>query len=412
MPNVKLTKIGVERLRPPKTGRLEYWDTIVPGFHLRVTSSGVKTYALMARVRGSQFRMTLGRHGAIDLDEARTKARKALEKVEQGEDPRDDKRRARAAPSDLVDDVIEDFITRYVERENRPRSAEETKRALRQRIRPAWTGRSIRDITRREIIDLLDDIAAASPANANRTRATIGKLFSWSMDRGIVDASPAARLPAPAPVVERERVLTDRELSILIEAFGRYGEPFGPFMLMLALTGQRRSEVATMQWAHVDLDAALWTIPPELTKANRTHEVPLSRLAVETLGAIEWRGPFVFTTRTFGDKPISGYSKAKALIDAEAEKIVAERGEREPVGAWRLHDLRRTCGTRMARLGIADETISRVLNHAEGGVTKIYRRYSYLTEKRHALDAWAVHIEGLIGARAAENVVDLRAVVG
>jgi integrase len=345
--------------------------------------------------------MALGRHGVIDLIEARRKAREALEQAEAGTDPRVEKQRARAAPSDAVEDVVEDFIVRHVERHNRPRTAAENIRALRKHIVPAWRGRSIQDISRRDIIDLLDEIVEHSPANANRTRGVLSKFFNWCLDRGIVDASPAARLPAPAPTVKRERVLSDDEIKILWCAFDSLDAPFAAFFKFLLFTGQRRGEVATMQWRHVDLEKGLWTIPPELVKANRTHEVPLSSLASDVVRGIKRSGDYIFTTQAKGDRPISGFSKAKRAVDLEIDKIVdrlaAERDENyRPIPEWRVHDLRRTCGTGMARLGVDSTTISRILNHAEGGVTKIYNRYSYLDEKRSALDLWSTHIESLV----------------
>lgn len=403
MPDVshvsRLTQAGIERMKAPKKGRIQKRDSIVPGLCIRISETGLKSYSLITRLHKKQLRVPIGQHGVIKLTEARDKARAALALVEKGINPNDELRRAKEAPTDTVEDVAEDYIKRYVEVHNRPRSAVETNRALRQRIAPAWKGRSIRDITRRDIIDLLEDIATEAPATANRTKATISGLFNWCLDRGILDTSPAVRLKAPAPIVERERVLSDDEIKRLWPAFEKQGEPFGAYFKVLLLTGQRRSEAATMQWDHVDLDDGLWSIPAELTKANRSHECPLSPMAVEILRDMKRLGDFVFTTR--GNKPISGFSKAKAAVERDAKGIKE---------AWRLHDLRRTCGTGLARLGIADATISRVLNHAEGGVTKIYKRYGYLDEKRSALNAWGSHIESLLG-HIPDNVVPIREAV-
>lgn len=408
MSSMNLTAISVERAKPPKTGRRELWDSVVPGFHVRITERGTKTYAVMTRLHGKQFRMALGKHGVISLAEAREKAREILIQAETGKDPRKNKRSGRKAPSELVEDVVEDFIERHVRRHTRPRSAVESERVLRNRAAVKWKGRSIKGISRRDIIDLLDEMAEKTPGAANRARSVVSKFFNWCLDRGILDTSPAIRLPSPGPTVERDRVLSDDEVKILWLAFDGMAEPLRSFFKVLLLTGQRRGEVATMQWTHVDLDTALWTIPRELVKADRVQEVPLSPLAMEILSDMDKRGDYVFTTRTNGDKAISGFSKAKASADAKAVEIVhkdaEERGEKpHPISDWRLHDLRRTCGTGMARLGIENSTISRVLNHAEGGVTKIYNRYSYLKEKRDALDMWSAHIEGLVG-RAADNL--------
>lgn len=400
MPAVKLTETYVKNRKAESDNREEIPDSLLPGLYLIVQPSGAKSWAVRYRCNGVSGKCTLGKYPVLKLSDAREQARDALVMAGGGKDPSEHKKaerkKAKEAPSDAVEDVVEDFIKRYVEKQTRPRSAEETKRALRKRVVPAWRGRSIGDITRRDIIDLLEDIAATSPANANRTKATISSLYNWCLDREILDTSPATRLKAPAPIVERERVLSDDEIKTLWPAFKKQGEPFSAYFKILLLTGQRRTEVATMKWEHLDLEHGLWTIPAGLTKADRDHEVPLSPLAMEIISDVAKLGKHVFTTRA--DRPISGFSKTKKAVD------VAAKGMKQP---WRLHDLRRTCGTGMARLKVQRIVISQVLNHAEGGVTRIYDRYSYLDEKRHALDAWSRHVETLVRSQP-NNVVEIR----
>lgn len=183
-------------------------------------------------------------------------------------------------------------------------------------------------------------------------------------------------------MVERDRVLTDMEIKAVWNAAEEMGYPFGTLVQMLLVTGQRREEVAQMRWEQITNDT--WTLPRTQTKADRAHEVPLSSLAMTILAGIpRFTGPYVFTT-TGGTKPVSGYSKAKVRLDAKSG-----------VHGWCIHDLRRTCGTGLARLGIPLVTISRVLNHAEGGVTRIYARHSYLPEKREALEMWGEKVRAL-----------------
>ena len=169
----------------------------------------------------------------------------------------------------------------------------------------------------------------------------------------------------------------------------------GAFVKTLMLTAQRRSEVAAMRWQDLNLETRVWTLPREATKADRSHEVPLPSAVADLLSALPRVGHYVFTTD--GKRPTSGFSKIKARLDRLS-------GTAE----WRLHDLRRTAGTGMARLGIATSTISRVLNYEEGGVTAIYNRYSYLDEKRRALEAWARNVDTLVNP-ALTNIVPLRA---
>jgi integrase len=193
-------------------------------------------------------------------------------------------------------------------------------------------------------------------------------------------------------------VLTDDELVAVWTAADTMGGVSGGFLKALILTGQRRDEVSSMRWADLDLTARVWTSPRQATKGDRSHEVPLSPLAIQVLTALPRTGTYVFSS-TRGERPISGYSKIKARADQFAG-----------IDGWRIHDLRRTAGTGMARAGIAVSTISRVLNHREGGVTRIYNRYSYLDEKRHALETWARKVESLIKPGSG-NVVDLKRAV-
>ncbi len=195
--------------------------------------------------------------------------------------------------------------------------------------------------------------------------------------------------------VKRERTLDDEEIKALWNA--DLGHPFGPFIRLLFVTGQRRAEVAEMRWRDLNLEARLWTLQPEMTKPGRKHEVPLSPLALEVIEALpRFTGPYVFST-TGGERPISGFSKAKRRADKAT-------GLRE----WRFHDCRRTCATGLGRLGVPTGTISWVLGHAPRGVTEaVYERASHLKEKRHALDRWAQKLSNIL-APPPEKVVPLR----
>ena len=401
----KLTAAGVEKIKPPtKAARVEYWDTLLSGFHLRVTRGGAKTYALMTRLHGKQIRVTIGDANVLSLAEARERAQDAFKKADRGEDPRQERRQVQAAPSDLVEDVVADFVKRHTRAKTKKRSAEETERNFRNHVLPRWSGRSIKAIKRQDILNLLDDIVdQGKPIAANRVLAAVRKMFDWCAGRGIIDASPVAGIETPSEENERDRVLTDDEVAALWRAWDNMGFPFGAMAKMLLITGQRRNEVANMRWSDIDMDKALWTLPRWLTKGDRSHQVPLSPLAIEILGSLPRIGAndCVFGSGRRGDKPPSGFSVAKKRADTWSG-----------VGGWVLHDLRRTTGTNMAELGIARPIISQVFNHSEGGVTQIYDRHSYLPEKRRALDAWARKLESILRPVNGDNVVRLPIVAG
>jgi integrase len=377
-----LTAAAVKKFRPPKTGRVEHWDAIVPGLGLRITENGGRSWILMTRYRGKLVRVTLGHSPGISLGAARDLAREHLEAVASGKDPRSIRR------PELPDDrsfakVAADFIERHAKQN---RTWAETKRIVNKELVPAWKGRQLAEVTRRDIIALLDKIIdRGTPYMANRVLATVKKLFSWAVERDLIEADPCAKLKPPGKEEKRERVYSDDEIRRLWKACESLDPPiYGFFMKVLLVTAQRRGEVSKMRRDTLDFSGRLWTISASDTKAGRSHEVPLSQTAIDLIKAVPDTGSLLFTTRQ-PKKAIRGFSK-----------LTTEIRKQSGVADFRIHDLRRTAATNMARLGIAKLTISRILNHAEGGVTDIYARYSYLDEKRAALDLWAERLQAIL----------------
>jgi integrase len=405
MPRKKLTAASVEALAAPANGQVDYFDQVLPGFVLRASAKGRKSWVVFYRVqagpdKGKLRRHTLGAYPMLSLAEARDKARHEMQAVANGGDPAREKREQRkAAPpkASTFADVVESYIRLYAKRQTKTWA--ETERIFAKNVLPHWGHRPIESITRRDVIELLDGIMEeGADYKANRTLAAVRKLFNWVLQRDMIEASPVAQVEAPGKETKRDRVLSDDEIKDIWTGCDKLGWSFGPFVKLLLVTGQRRDEVAGMRWRDLDLDEATWTIPREMTKSDREHAVPLSPLAKDIIGTLPRLGTYVFTTRR--DRPISGYSVGKKRIDAAAG-----------VTGWRLHDLRRTAASGMAKLNVAPHVLSRVLNHASAslqGVTAIYNRYGYEAEKRHALETWAHHIDGLIEPQP-ENVVTLDA---
>jgi integrase len=216
-------------------------------------------------------------------------------------------------------------------------------------------------------------------------------MFNWALRRGIIEATPAALVERPGEETRRERTLKAEEIRLLWPRFAALGYPFGPFLQMALATGQRREEVARMRWADINFGERLWVLPPEATKAARGHVVPLATLAMALLEGLPKLGTYVFTTT--GDRPISGFSKAKSRLDVMGTSDGTNTCILAP---WTIHDLRRTAATEMGRLGVTRLVISKVLNHADRSVTGIYDRHGYLQEKRNALGAWVSYLDGLV----------------
>jgi integrase len=214
---------------------------------------------------------------------------------------------------------------------------------------------------------------------AREVRKHVTKLFNWAVDRGLLTASPVAGMRRPElGYAPRERVLSMDELRAVWKAADKVGYPFGPIVKLLILTAQRRAEVANIERGWLLLDQKAFEVPAAMYKTDRPQVVPLSAPALAVVEALpNWNnGDFLLTTMA-GKRPVSGFSRAKARLD-----------QLSGVEGWTLHDLRRSAATHMARLGVPQEHIERVLGQAFEGVAVTYNRYSYLPEKRAALDVW------------------------
>ncbi len=382
-----LTDVLVRRIRPPRTGQVEHWDALLRGFGLRVSAHGRKSWVLLTRLRGRLLRYTIGSYPEISLADARDLARSALLLIAEGKNPADERKRREAEPQpETFAAVAAAFIAG--DRRAGPGWARERTRVVNRELVPAWGPRPIASITRRDVIELVQAIAErGAPVQANRTLAVIGRLYSWAVNQELAPGSPCVGLEKPGGSEKkrkRERVLSESEVRALWTAWVARGDIFGVYGRVLLLTAQRRGEVAKMRWADVDLDGALWTIPR--AKGGHAHEVPIAPAVVALLRSVPRQAgcEYVFSTRRA--RPISGFGKLKDQT-AEAAKVSAS--------GWRLHDLRRTAATEMAKGGTSKEIIRRVLGHAESDVTETYVRHSWLAEKRAALETWAARVAAL-----------------
>jgi integrase len=219
-----------------------------------------------------------------------------------------------------------------------------------------------------------------------------------------LETSPCDRLKPKAiigPKAARTRIFTDREWRAFWNSTAATPYPYGPLFRVLALTGQRRSEVAEARWREFDLTAKLWSIPPERMKANATHVVPLTAPVVAILERLPRfdSGDYLFTS-TQGRKPISGFNRAKRALDA---KMLAELGELPP---FVLHDIRRSVRTGLSALPVPDLIRELVIGHTKPGLHKIYDQHAYIDEKRHALELWWGRLQSIVEPSPA-NVVEM-----
>jgi integrase len=415
MPTLKLTQAAVNNLKPPLRGRIEVWDSQLPGFGLRISDSGRKTWQAFYRVDGKVIREKLGTLAQIqNVADAREMARQSMTKARSGSNPVEDRRKREdeerrqaeaeeARRKNTLAAVIDRYLAeRPVDKGRRPLCAEylaETARTLDKNVKQSLHGkRPLDDITGDDIKRLVRGIAKDAPSQANHTLAYLKAMLGWALDEGLIEKNPASGVKMPAQKVERERALGDDEIRPFWLACNDIKWPFGPLAQLLLLTAQRRDELAHATWGEFDLDKQTWTLPSERTKNNRGHFVHLSPLAVEILEKLPRlasKKGWVFTTGLSGaDTSVSGFGRGRERIAAAMAEIAG--GEIAP---FTLHDLRRSAATGMAALGIAPHVVDKILNHSSGkisGVARIYNRYEFLAERRAALEAWARHVESLI----------------
>ncbi len=402
MANIKrrLSDLTIGRLKPPKDGRLEVADEVVPGLVLRITPRGVRSFSVAYKVAGeggvgptgrplcgSQHRITLGRYPYVSLKEARDKARVILESVSMGTDPREKRREEhRVRRGNTVEAVAARFIEQVKPTVETWKRIEQT---LALHVLPTLGTRPITDVGRADVHDLLDGIVAGTGAGAAKgVRKHLHRLFEFAMDREIIAANPATKLKRDdlKPNDHARRNLNNDELRSVWAAATELGYPIGPWLRLLMLTGQRRNDWAKAGRSEIDFDRHLLEIPAARYKSRRDHVVPLVGPAWEIVEALPVQeGDYLFSTRA-GKGPIAGFSKAKNRLDSLA-----------PLAPYSFHDFRSTCESRLAALGITQEVRDAVLGHAKPGLQRTYNKHDYMDEKRAALELYSGHLMEVVG---------------
>ncbi len=407
--------------------RQDIADDKVTGLQLRVTRSGVKTWALRYRRKsdGRRRRCTLGSYPTISLEEARTRALEAIAAISRGADPAGGIQERKDAPT--FADVVEEWTQRHAKPNKGWRTVEDDQAMLRRHVLPQIGSMKATELTKRDIIRMLDAVAVAPDARAKRKSAArklthrpnrvfelVRSILNWALGRDLIASNPLFGLPPPIKKEKpRERVLSDDEIRTLWRALDRApvkrtklrrsADDF-PMRRATALTlklslvtGQRIGEVAEAAMSEFDLSgpAPIWVIPGERTKNGEPNRVPLSPLALRVISEareIACNSPWLFPNPQ-GDSPVDASAPTKALDRA-----------RPAIGLknFRVHDLRRTAASRMAELGVNPHSISLVLNHVsatKGTVTgKVYIHYSWDKEKREALDTWSAKLAEIISS--------------
>ena len=399
-----LTQRSIDALRPAEAA-YRVPDQRCIGLAVRVAPSGIKTWDLAYRIRGSgkTRRLSLGRISDVGLDKARERANELTSAARTGRDliVEEEERRAAAASRLTVEQLIELYVKRRVV--GRLRTAKEIESRLKRALSPIME-RHAEDIRRRDLRELFDQcVEQGIEREAERRRQTVGAMFRWALSQDIVEIDPTAGLKAYDPGTPRDRVLTVEEIGRLWKWIDSGALPRNPadILKLELLIGARCGEISGLCVEEIDRDEWIWTLPAARSKNKRPRVTPLigvARQIVETRLSIVSSGP-LFTAET-----------GAVLTAAHIGHYLLSRCDQLPIKKFTTHDLRRTVATQLTEMGVMLDLVAAIIGHEAGGretrtLVRHYVRTDLLDRKRSSLEAWQRRLSEIIEGKSVRGNV-------
>ena len=389
----KLSQSVVTRTKPAKSD-VFVWDSKLPGFGLRVKPSGVRSFIIQYRNAGGRSRRyTIGRHGVLTPEEARTEAKQLLGQIAKGADPASGRSSARKAPT--MGELADRYLREHAEPHKKPSSVAEDRRLIEARVKPKLGAMKVGDVARADIAKLHHALRA-TPYEANRTLALLSKMFSLAELWGLrADGTNPCRHVKRYRESKRERFLSADELGrigkALTEAERSRSESEGVIaaIRLLALTGCRLSEILVLRWDHVDLEKSALRLPDAKAGARI---VPLGAAARALLAKLPKHGIYVAAGDDL-DGPLSVWVVEKAWGRLRTAAKLAD---------VRLHDFRHTVGTYGGQAGFNAFVVRDLLGHKTLAMTG-----RYVERDIHPLRTAADAVSGRIAAAMQGNVANV-----
>jgi integrase len=372
VPRNQLTDRSLRQLPTPKTGSVTHWDAVVRGLGVRCSASGTKTFLVLV---ASGRRRSIGRYPHVSLAQAREEARRLL--------------------AEKVLGTLKTHSVGYAKARGefldacRSRLRERTVADYGRLLGRVSFSRNVADITASDVNKALARFRDA-PSEQNHVFIALRAMFRWATTQQYLSSSPMQGMRLPSKTSSRSRVLSAHEIRAIWEAAD--DGMFGAIVRLLFLTGQRRSEIARIEWDHV---SDVLTIPAANAKNGREHAVPLTPSAHSIIEDQPHLSKYLFPARTeyvrgVASSVFNGWAKSKRALDAASG-----------VSDWTLHDIRRTVATNLAALGTPIHVTERILNHVSGtssGIVAVYQRHEYAEEMRSALKAWETRLHTILSA--------------
>ena len=393
---MRLTKRGVDSIKPQDKVFVA-WDADLPNYGLKVTPRGKKVYIAQYRHQGRRRRYTIGEHGPVTPDQARSRAQAILGRAANGEDPAGVKAQTKKALT--IADLAARFLEEHASVKKKARSTAEDRRLLNKHILPALGGLKVQAVSRADVAKLHHRLKA-TPYQANRVLALVSKLFNMAERWGLrPDATNPARHVEKFKEAKRERFLSGEELARLgkvladAEAEGSESPHVTAAIRLLLFTGARRGEILGLRWSDVDFAGAKLNLPDSKTGKKTVY---LNEPALKVLDSIP----------RLEDNPhvVVGNRPGAALVNlSKPWGRIRSRAGLEDV---RLHDLRHSYASVAAASGMGLPIIGSLLGHTQPATTA---RYSHLSAdpQRAAAEKIGREIAEAMAQEPAPKVVNL-----
>jgi integrase len=376
VPILSLTDVGIRALEHPTKGQVTYWDASLKSFGLRISQGGSRSWVVL--LGPERRRVTIGRYPIVSLAEARKQAKvllaeEALRKFQPARTP------------------FEEAKTKFLaecRRKNKARTVKDYEWLLSRHL--DFGRKMVGDIEPRDLLQMLSRLNN-TPSVKRHVFVVARAFFRFCIRQHWIERSPVERVSVPVRHVSRDRVLDEGELRRLVTALRTSPTPFKTICLLLLYTGQRRGEIAHLEWAWIGEDSV--SLPASLTKNSRAHTFPLGPSTAAILAGVPRFAecPYVFPAgkkRSPSTTVFNSWSKPKGALDAECG-----------VTNWTLHDLRRTVSSGMAAQGVPQVVVEKLLNHVTGGtlspIAQVYNRHAYKDEMRAAILRWERYLDTL-----------------
>lgn len=352
----------------------------------------------------------LGRYPDLNLEAAVRKYEAERGRLARGEPHPDVEKRIQELEAELralkrlsgklvtFGDLAERFLEEYLPKSGRPlapRTRHRYSQLLRDHALPLWADSDVEQIEDTEVKALLAEIKkAGTPFAANHLLKLLKTVFSFGIKQKLTTVNPCATI-AKLRDNERTRVLSPDELRLAWTAFSELNE-YGAALQLLAVTWQRRKEVAELPWS--EIQGEWWSLPGTRTKngkPNLIYLTPLARGILDRRRSCGEPSKYVFRGQVAKDQPVSDghvYQLCREVSDR-----LLEAGEIQ--SPFHVHDLRRTAATLASSQGVNRRVVSRILNHGSKSVTDIYDLYSMQPEIQQAFTLWDEYLSDLLGVK-------------